>query len=313
MSEPLVSVFSLVYDTKAEYIIEFIKSLRNSTYRNYEYILIDDCSPNKANFEIIKDWIKENKFECKIIEHKSNMGICASINHALQLSRGKYIFGCSDDLIEPDKIKIQVETLENASDDVAVVYSDAYLIDSFGNKLAINFIERARIFSQIPSGTIFDDLLDGNFIPAMSALIKKSIFNDIGIYDENLKYEDYDIWLRISKKHKIIYSNYISCSYRLHSLSYSNTSSEWEKDNIKIYAKHLDNQKAREKFLSLLIKLYLTNERNISQWAKLYIKNFGYTKKELFFIKYNLPVKTYTICVKILKRINRFYSRLKSI
>jgi glycosyltransferase involved in cell wall biosynthesis len=53
MKTPLVSIVSLLYDVKTEYVNECIESLLNQTYKNIEIIFVDDCSPT-INYDYIK-------------------------------------------------------------------------------------------------------------------------------------------------------------------------------------------------------------------------------------------------------------------
>lgn len=289
MSQPLVSVFSLVYNTKSDYIIDFIKSLRNSTYTNYEYILIDDCSPDKENFNKIKKWIQENNFTCKIIEHDTNRGICASINHAIQVANGKYIFGCSDDLIEPDKISKQVEAFENLPKNFGVIFSDSYFIDADGSRLYGTILGKIPNLYKVPEGDVYERLLESNFIPAISVMVKKSVYEDLGGYDEALKFEDYDMWLRVAKKYKFYFLNAVTCSYRIHAESYSVTNTEWKDDIIKIYAKHIDHPIAQKKIKKIMLDSYYKGKKIPKHILDSYMEKVKDRDLSLYMMRYNVP------------------------
>ncbi len=51
----------------------------------------------------------------------------------------------------------------------------------------------------------------------MSCVTKSALIKEIGGWDENLTFEDYDMWLRLSQKYDFIYDDTKSCSYRMHS------------------------------------------------------------------------------------------------
>src|SRR5438270_5903624 len=106
----------------------------------------------------------------------------------------------TDDHRQPDKIEAQSSNMENQTADTAVVYSDARCIDEDGTPLVPDFIEMHRPGLQPASGQIFALLADGNFIPAMSTLIRREAIVSVGGYDEQLSYEDYDMWLRLSQR-----------------------------------------------------------------------------------------------------------------
>jgi glycosyltransferase involved in cell wall biosynthesis len=227
----------LVFNT-GKYVIETIDSVRSNDYPNIQHIIVDDCSSDGESVPLIEKWIGNNNYPCTFIKHQKNMGICKSINEIIQLAKGKYIFGVCDDLILPEKIRRQVELLEDASPEYGVVYSDAYLINGNGTPRSGTFIRMHRRFVDIPQGYIFDTLLKGNFIPAMATLVKTECYEKVGIYDETLGYEDFDMWLRIAKEYKFMFSEYISAKYRISENGLHLTKKDWGIDDYRIYSKH---------------------------------------------------------------------------
>ena len=120
---------------------------------------------------------------------------------ALALSKGEFIsMVATDDIWEPNKIAVQLAAMRAASDDVAVVYSDASQIDEQSVRLPLDFMGHHRPGFAAPSGDVFPALADGNFIPAMATLIRTSAIAAVGGYDERLTYEDYDMWLRLAAR-----------------------------------------------------------------------------------------------------------------
>ena len=63
MNYPLVTVFTLIYDTNPKFVIQAIESIRANNYPNLQHIIIDDCSINPQSKETVKKWISENKFK----------------------------------------------------------------------------------------------------------------------------------------------------------------------------------------------------------------------------------------------------------
>lgn len=66
-----------------------------------------------------------------------------------------------------------------------------------------------------PSGWIFHQLLEGNFVPAPSTLIRRCCFKDLGGFDESLVYEDFEFWLRLSLRYQFQYDRMIQNVYRV--------------------------------------------------------------------------------------------------
>jgi glycosyltransferase involved in cell wall biosynthesis len=223
---PMVSVIALCFN-HARFLIECLESIQAQTYKNIQLLIMDDCSTD-GSVAIIKDWIARTNTNCTFICHTINQGICATLNQALLTAKGKYVSMVStDDVWMPDKLTCQVAEMESLSDRVAVIYSDAYQIDESGQLLPKLFMEWHN--KKAPSETrIFPLLLQGNFIPAMTTLIRRSALAEAGPYDERLCYEDFDMWLRLSQRNDFVFSNYVSAKYRIVNSSVTRTVL-WEK------------------------------------------------------------------------------------
>lgn len=248
MNYPLVTVFTTIYDTNPKFVIQAIESIRANNYPNLQHIIIDDCSTNLQFKETIKKWIFENNYLCEFIEHEVNFGLCKTLNHVLELAKGKYIFGCSDDIILPNKILTEVQVLESLDVQYALCYSDTELVDENGFSLNKKYIKDNFDGDYFPEGEIFEMLLDRNFIPPMSVLFKTSSLKEIGGFDENLGFEDIDILLRLSKRFKIKYIDVPLSKYRQHKSSLSRNYEKWNSDLLQIYKKHIDNKRVAYNF-----------------------------------------------------------------
>ena len=235
--DPLVSTIVLSYNQR-QYVLETLESVKAQTYKTTEFIIVDDCSID-GSVAIIERWLQENKIQCTFIRHHKNEGICKSLNDALAVATGKYMsMTASDDVWLPDKIAHHVEIMESQSDQVGVLYTDAFQIDEHGHPLPQMFIAAHRNLAVMPQGQVLDVLLNGNFIPGMTTLIRRNCYNHVGLYDEDLQYEDWDMWLRIARHYSFIYSPIPSAKYRYHekSLSHSNPA-RLMKEAIKIAIK----------------------------------------------------------------------------
>jgi glycosyltransferase involved in cell wall biosynthesis len=217
LSSPLVSIIALCYNHEP-YVTETLQSIINQTYTQWELVIMDDGSSD-GSVKMINEWIDQAEISCKFIPHEVNKGICKTLNEALEHCNGDFIqiIAC-DDILFPEKLEKQVELFENSSNKVAVVYSDAHLINDQGEKLNKTNIGESvgEAFSSLREN-IYEALLKGNnFIPAGTALIRAKVIEKVGRYDEELSYEDLDMWLRISKDYEFLFSEYISVYYRWH-------------------------------------------------------------------------------------------------
>jgi glycosyltransferase involved in cell wall biosynthesis len=268
---PLVSIVAINYNN-SKYLLETLNSIDQQTYKNIELIIVDDCSTDDS-IKKIEHWLLSFNKPFQFIKHTENLGICKTINDGYKIAKGKYISSiATDDIMLPQKTEIQVQLLENTDDRVGMIFSDAYLIDENSNPLEGKFIEKykSNLF-HINSRNVYEDLLKGNFIPAMSIMIKKKVLLEVGYFDENLNYEDYDMWLRIAEKYKIHFSEYISVKYRIHKSSFTQVLSrdKWVVDDIKIYNKHINNSPlAKHNFNYLIKDSFIKDNKNLYEYLK---------------------------------------------
>jgi len=211
---PLVTAFVGCYN-HSRFVEQCLDSVKHQTYPNLQVIIFDDCSKDNS-VAVIDTWLKKHRLDWQFIPHKRNIGICASLNEVLRLARGKYIsMVAADDVWLSDKTARQVEMMEQLPGDVGVLYSDAFQIDENGEALPQMFVEAHREFVVPPEGFLFDVLLEGNFIPAMTTLIRRECFTKVGTYDEDLCFEDWDMWMRISRTFRFVYDTIPAAKYRI--------------------------------------------------------------------------------------------------
>jgi glycosyltransferase involved in cell wall biosynthesis len=209
---PLVSIVAICYN-QASYAVETLDSIIAQTYPHIQLIIIDDCSTDNS-VEVIQNWIDENNVDCEFVIHSENLGVTKTCNDGLRMVKGKYyqLIAC-DDILNPNKIEKQVQLLEE-NNHVAMVYSDVFLIDQDSNVTDDSLLKMTSYFPNLPTGDIFSELAKDNFIPAPSVLIKSLVPDNIGFYDESLLYEDYDMFLRISRSYDILYIKENLAKYR---------------------------------------------------------------------------------------------------
>lgn len=202
---PLVSIVVPCYNHE-KYVKETIESIINQTYKNIELIVIDDGSKDNS-VSVIQELADKYGFT---FIHRPNKGLSATLNEGIRLSKGKYFCACaSDDIYMLDKIEKQVQFMET-NPEYGMCYGKIVEFDDSGYK-------KEREIKNAKSGWCFEELILSNFIPAVSQMIKRDIFEDVGNFDEDLYIEDWDMWLRIVYKYKIGYVDNYLAYYRLHS------------------------------------------------------------------------------------------------
>lgn len=183
------------YKRSFEYIKRAVFSVLNQSYSNLELIVIDDNPKEDIKRFNVENSIKS--FEDKrihYIQHGDNKGACAARNTGIKKARGEFItFLDDDDEWIADKTIKQLEKIINTS--AGLVYSPYYVQEN----------GRKTIRNKITTNQIYKNLLYQNFIGSTSSvMISKKCLFDVGFFIESLPAsQDYDLYLRISKKHSI--------------------------------------------------------------------------------------------------------------
>lgn len=222
---PLVSAIVLCYN-QARFAEECLEAIKAQDYPNLQLIINDDASKDDS-VGVIEQWLARNSSISHVfLRSKKNLGICRSLNNAMREAKGKYVSGiAADDAWLPTKLRNQVKLMESLPSKVGLVYSDAMQMDEQGKDLPLKFLEsaeRSRLNSKMPEGDVQMALWKANFIAPMTTLVRMECFDRVGLYDENLFAEDWDMWLRISRYYEFVYSPEISAKYRMVGTSASN-------------------------------------------------------------------------------------------
>ena len=187
----LVSVIMPAYNA-AKYIATAIESVLIQNYRNFELIIINDGSTDNTE-EIISRYKDERIRYFK----QENRGLAATHNRGIKESLGEYVIKLDiDDMMIPDFISSHLQVFEQ-SPETDLVYCDDYLIDD--NAKPIRIIERPEYSDR---KTLIRDLFKSGFpVVPFRTCIKKSVFERIGFFDENLIIgEDYDMMRRFVRQ-----------------------------------------------------------------------------------------------------------------
>lgn len=248
---------------QGEYIAQCLDTIRSQTFKDFELYIIDDHSTDNS-VELISTYINKHSLECQFIVNEVNQGICKNLNQLLHKAKGKYFtFIAADDWGTENRFEDMVHVLENADNDVCSVYSDCKLVNESGELIQSSYIKYFRPDldnNNPPSGHIHEQLLAYNFIPAMATVTRTSSLVEVGGFDEELKFEDFDLWLKLSSKYRIIFSGNSFCYYRIlgNSLIRRLGARKWE-DMIRIYLKYAGRSKSSDDIIKPRILKSLEN------------------------------------------------------
>jgi alpha-1,3-rhamnosyltransferase len=207
--QPLVTVVISSYN-HAKYVSQSIESVVAQSYKNIEIVVIDDGS-NDQSVQIITSLAEKHGFT---VIARENRGLARTLNEGIGLARGTYIsFVASDDYYFPHRIENAVRQLEKSTDKVAFVYCDGYIIDDAGQRIGLFGDRHPRPLV----GSIYDNLLVGNWIPGMGVTFKAEVLKQFK-FDERFMIEDHTLFLRMFKddKHELAFYNDLGFVYRWH-------------------------------------------------------------------------------------------------
>jgi hypothetical protein len=186
LTDKRVTVLMSVFNDRG-YLVEAVQSILDQTFRDFEFLIIDDGSsePLDTSLPVYAD----NRI---VFVRHANMGLTRSLNRGLSLATGAYIARMdADDVSLPGRLEAQVRLLDaNSHLDMVGAFFD--VIDHDGNLL-----ERKELIED-PVYRLWRLQFHNNYGHGTMMLRKTSIM-EAGMYDETLSYaQDYDLWCRLS-------------------------------------------------------------------------------------------------------------------
>lgn len=208
---------------RAAFVALTLESALAQTYPAIHIVAVDDGSTDGT-----RSILDTYSGRIQVLEHpnRANKGQSASINRALDMTDGQFVAILdSDDLWAPDKLSKQVAFLQT-HETVGLVYGNGFAIDHHGNYL----------YKIYPSNHIENSdpervLLDCYFHLPSNALMRRSVLNNVGSFDEDLRSaQDHDMAIRMAEAARLGYIDEILFYYRRHRHSISSTTARvrWE-------------------------------------------------------------------------------------
>lgn len=201
---PKVSVLLSNYNGD-KHLDESISSVLSQTYKDFEFIIVDDASTDSSRKVI------ENYHDKRIKKYyaEKNRNIAYSLNLALSMASGEYIARIdSDDVWELNKLEIQVQYMENHSE-CGACFTKVNIIDEYSNIANDMYDEYFQLFNSAENKSQREWLrfffYQGNCLCHPSVVIRRNVLEHVGGY-YHLAYvpaEDYELWTRIVMKYPI--------------------------------------------------------------------------------------------------------------
>ncbi len=189
------------------FIKEAIDSVMEQTFKDWEFIIVNDASIDDTA-KIIGSYCSADK-RFKYLVNKKNSGQAASLNKCITLARGEYIaiLDSDDTWIDKSKLQKQVDFLEK-NFDYGFVGSWAYIVDK--NNKIISTLKYPRTDSAIRSYMLIENCFMHDTI-----VVRKGLLNRVGGYNSELYFaHDYDLWLRLGMVSKMAIMEEYMLNYR---------------------------------------------------------------------------------------------------
>lgn len=189
---PLVSVLMTVYN-REKYIDQAIESVINSTYKNWELIVVDDRSTD-GSVEIAKRYVDKDK-RIKLYINDKNLGDYPNRNQAASYAKGKYLkYVDADDMIYPhglEQLVFFMEQFPNAGYGLCSLPQDKSKIYPF--QLAPEAAYKRHYFDQ----PLFHKA-------PLSAILNRHCFEKVGRFSGKRMLGDFEMWHILSQVYPVV-------------------------------------------------------------------------------------------------------------
>ena len=203
---PKITVVLPVFNGES-YLRDSIESILNQSYKDFELIIVDDCSTDQT--PIIAKSYKNSKPNIIYVRNEKNLKLPETLNKGFLLALGEYWTWTScDNVYLPNAFERLVAEIDSNSE-IGLIYSDMEIINELG-----------YVSGYVKAGKA-DDLILRNVVGACF-LYRASIAKQVGIYNKEMFLcEDYEYWLRLSRVTSFKPINECLYRYRNHSKSLS--------------------------------------------------------------------------------------------
>lgn len=295
-SKPKISVIMSVFNHE-KYLQKSIDSILSQSYKNFEFIIINDGSNKNAKKILELNKLQDKRI--KVINNKKRIGLTKSLNIAIKISKGEYIARQdSDDISYFKRFEEQLNFFKK-NKKVIMCGTNGILIDNSDSFLK-NIKNLENNYEKIKKKLIYEN----QFIHS-SVMVKRNYLLEVKGYDEKFKYaQDYDLWCRLSIKGFLTNINKILVMIRQHNESITKKNKKEQNyysilASIRHYA-GINNLK----YLNKSYDIYnFLKEKKIAKFAKILI----------FLNRFNLPKNNKIKKIKIYLREIYYFFKFKKL
>jgi glycosyltransferase involved in cell wall biosynthesis len=282
--QPEISVIIPSYNG-AKFIKTAVESVLQQGIPSVEIVIVDDGSTDGTK-RVLQDY--RDKGLVTYISQE-NKGPAAARNLGMRISKGEFIcFLDADDILYPNSIQDRADVYKKYPELGLVFTDNKKVLRKNGKDVTYreNDLRETNFLEEIASDHI--NLIDGDiyllnkgifyelvlhcFIWTGTVMIRRSVLNDIGYFDEELKIaEDHDLWLRICRKYKIGFLNKTTAAYIMHNDGITTNTPLYYDSSIKV----------RSHYANELPKLYRDRlEKQLAMYS--FTKGYYYYRNALY-------------------------------
>ncbi|MCZ8133156.1 MAG: glycosyltransferase family A protein [Steroidobacteraceae bacterium] len=192
---PRVSIVLPTWN-RAAFVGHAIASVQQQTFEDWELALVDDGSTD-ATAQVVRAFLRDPRIRYL---QKPRRGQAAARNAGIAATSARFVcFLDSDDFWPAGKLAEQVAVADD-NPGFDVFYGEEDEVDAQARPLETRRMKRH-------AGDVLVPLLKDNFVPMSSAMVRRTALEAVGGFDEALRRaDDYDLWLRLSLRHRFHYS-----------------------------------------------------------------------------------------------------------
>lgn len=185
---PLFSIVTPVYEPPVDVLADTIASVLEQDHEDWEWILVDDCSPTEAVRELIREHAARDP-RIRLVERETNGHIVAASNDGIEAARGEFIVLLDhDDLLTPDALSANARRIER-HENVDYLYSDEDKVDETG-----------RLYDEFRKPDWSPERLRGQMYTSHLSVMRTEVVRRVGGFREGYDgSQDHDLALRVGE------------------------------------------------------------------------------------------------------------------
>jgi glycosyltransferase involved in cell wall biosynthesis len=198
-------------------LAECVNSLLSQTYRDFEILIMDDCSPDNTP-EVARSF---NDPRVIHVRNEPNLGHLRNYNKGIQLSRGKYIWLISaDDRLEVDHVLEKYVAVMEQHPSVGYICCTGIELVDGGRRRVAPYSVQARRDAVFHGKEFLRKLLLSNSIIAPAAMVRRACCDRVGMFPLDLPYAgDWFLWCVLALHYDVAYCAEPMVAYRIHTAS----------------------------------------------------------------------------------------------